>query len=67
MAYYSVALLLHTILSSSAAELTAVNRPVVGSNPTWGVREISSEVEHLLYTQIVTGSIPVSPIVEFQT
>ena len=67
MAYYSVAFLSHTILSSSAAELTAVNRPVVGSNPTWGVREISSAAERFVYTENVTGSIPVSPIVEFQT
>lgn len=32
-------------LSSSAVEQTAVNRPVGGSNPSWGAR-LSSEYKH---------------------
>jgi hypothetical protein len=49
-------------LLSSAVERTTVNRLVPGSIPGGGAREINSEVECLLYTQYVTGSIPVSPI-----
>ena len=47
---------------SSMAEHGAVNSGVLGSSPSGGAREINSEVECLLYTQYVTGSIPVSPI-----
>ena len=50
------------ILSSSAAEPSTVNRLVVGSNPTWGVCLLSSEVEHLVYTEAVGGSIPSASI-----
>ena len=35
---------------------------VRGSNPLFRSREISSAVECLVYTEVVTGSIPVSPI-----
>ena len=39
----------------------------VGSNPTLPIRSNSSEVEHLLYTEIVGGSIPSSSISIFYT
>ncbi len=35
---------------------------VRGSNPLFRSREINSAVECLVYTEVVTGSIPVSPI-----
>jgi hypothetical protein len=47
---------------STTAVQEAVNFKVTGSNPVGAAREINSEVECLLYTQYVTGSIPVSPI-----
>ena len=50
-----------TFLCSSAVEPSTVNRLVAGSNPAGGAREISSVVEHLVYTEGVTGSNPVSP------
>ena len=50
------------ILCSSAVEPTTVNRLVAGSNPAGGVSSNSSAVEHLLYTEIVGGSIPSSSI-----
>ena len=43
-------------------ELGAVNTAVTGSSPVIPARAISSEVEHLPYKEIVTGSIPVSPM-----
>ena len=43
-------------------ERATVNRLVVGSSPTVPARAISSAVEHLPYKEIVTGSIPVSPM-----
>ena len=39
-----------------------VNHPVPGSSPGGGVRSDSSAVEHLVYTEIVGGSIPSSSI-----
>ena len=42
-----------------------VNHPVPGSSPGGGAWEISSGVEHLLYTQIVTSSILVFPIMNY--
>ena len=39
----------------------------VGSNPTLPIRSNSSAVEHLLYTEIVGGSIPSSSISIFHT
>ena len=50
---------------SSIAQLVeqvTVNHPVPGSSPGGGVREFGAAVAHLLYTQLVTGSIPVFPI-----
>ena len=43
-------------------EQVTVNHPVPGSSPGGGVRSNSSAVEHLLYTEIVGGSIPSSSI-----
>ena len=51
--------------SSSIAQLVeqvTVNHPVPGSSPGGGVWEISSAVEHLVYTEGVTSSILVSPM-----
>ena len=50
---------------SSIAQLVeqvTVNHPVPGSSPGGGVCLISSEVEHLVYTEAVGGSIPSSSI-----
>ena len=50
---------------SSIAQLVergTVNSVVPGSSPGGGVREFGAAVAHLLYTQLVTGSIPVTPI-----
>ena len=43
-------------------ERGAVNSVVLGSSPSGPVREISSAVERFVYTEDVTGSIPVSPM-----
>ncbi len=51
---------------SSIAQLVehgAVNSVVPGSSPGGGVRAIGAAVAQLLYTQLVTGSNPVSPII----
>ena len=53
------------ILLSSAVERATVNRLVPGSNPGEGVRSNSSAVEHLIYIQVVGGSIPSSSINKF--
>jgi hypothetical protein len=50
-----------SILCSSAAEHPTVNRNVLGSNPSGGVRVINSAVEFLVYTEAVGGSNPSSP------
>ena len=47
---------------STTAVQEAVNFKVTGSNPVGAARVNSSEVEHLLYTEAVGGSIPSSPI-----
>ena len=50
---------------SSIAQLVeqvTVNHPVPGSSPGGGVREISAAVAQLLYTQLVTSSNLVFPI-----
>ena len=51
-----------TFLCSSAVEPSTVNRLVASSNLAGGAREINSAVECLVYTEVVTGSNPVSPI-----
>ena len=51
-----------TVLCSSAVEPTTVNRLVAGSNPAGGARVIGAAVAQLLYTQLVGGSNPSSPI-----
>ena len=47
---------------SSVVERQPSKLNVRGSNPLFRSREISSAVECLVYTEVVTGSIPVSPI-----
>ena len=52
-------------LCSSAVEPSTVNRLVPGSNPGGGVRANNSVVECLVYTEVVGGSNPSSPIIKF--
>ena len=43
-------------------EQVTVNHPVPGSSPGGGVCLLGSEVEHLVYTEAVGGSIPSASI-----
>ena len=51
----------HSSIAQLVEQVT-VNHPVPGSSPGGGVCLLSSEVEHLVYTEAVGGSIPSASI-----